>query len=92
MPKCLKLPEIEIASVFFLCCFVSQRIYFIFAHPIYTKLDSLRGVEELSLGKATRWGNDEELKDLGYLLKFKCYFLEHAEGSNQGFIHSLTFF
>lgn len=93
MPKCLKLPEVEIASAcLFVCLFISQRIYFIFAHLIYTKLDSLRGVEELSLGKDTRCGNDEEPKDLRYILKLKCYFLEHAEGSNQGFIHFVTFF
>ena len=41
-----------------------------------------RMFKELPPGKATRWGRNEEP---GYLLKLKHYFLEDAEGRNQGF-------
>ena len=41
-----------------------------------------RMFKELPPGKATRWGHNEEP---GYLLKLKHYFLEDAEGRNQGF-------
>lgn len=40
-----------------------------FAHLTYPKLDDLRCVGKPSLGKATRWGNNKELKDLGSLPK-----------------------
>ena len=59
--------------------------------PFHTKVDSLRGDEELTLGKATRRGNNEDLMDLWYLMKLNGTFWNMLKAVIKAYIHSVTF-